>query len=256
MNLISLPSLPRTLRSVAFAFIGACSLLVAPSAFSRPGEVDDTDTLEKGHTEYEAGVEYEQKRHESETVIAPAITRGLTEWMEVELGLDYVIAVADDEPRRETFLPAAKFKAKFWHSSDDSRSLAFAAKIAFPVEVLGPAESDDPEGSAGIFFTQEHGAWQFDADLGYGYRGAWHTGEDDKWIAGVDARYQVSSKWQICLETIVEQGDHAHAPPTALVDAGAKYYIKDSVTIDLLVGTGIGRDSVALKLTSGVQWEF
>ncbi len=246
----------RPRRAVVFAGLALGSLLFSPVGFAGPGEVDDTDTAEVGHFELESGIEYEQAADGRETVIAPAITYGLVDGVEVELGLDYAFESADGEPDTETFLPAAQFKAKFWKSTDGSRSLGFKGKIAFPMRMRGPADAEDPEGYARLLFTEEHGAWQFDANLGYGYHGAWHRDDDDKVTAGVDVRYRVTPRCQVMLETVAERGDHPDAHVTGLVNLGTKYSMTDRMKLECLVGTGVGRESVQLRLVSTLKWEF
>ena len=43
---------------------------------------------------------------------------------------------------------------------------------------------------------------------------------------------------------------------TELVDAAVKYRIRDGLKVDLLVGTGVGRDAIELRVVTGIKWEF
>lgn len=231
-------------------------LFAAGVAQARPTEVDDTDTLEKGLTEIENGIEFEQTPDGTETVITPAVTYGLTDRLEVELGLDYVFETPDGEPGVERWKPAAKFKTKFWKSATGDLSLAFKGKVAFPITTRGPDGDEDAEGYARLLATKLAGPWQYDFNLGYKYRGAWNSDDNDKYTAGLGVRYKVNPKWQLLSEVVGELADKDEAHPKAIVDFAVKYTIRDGLKTDFLVGTGVGRDAVELRLVTGIKWEF
>ncbi|MEO6874886.1 MAG: transporter [Opitutaceae bacterium] len=242
----------RIWRGGMFAFC----IMLAISAGARPTETDDTDTLEKGLVEIESGVEFEQAADGHEFVLTPAITYGLTNRLEVELGLDHVWEYPLDEPAAQIWKPAAKFKVKFWTAADGNLSLAFKGKIAFPVTVRGPVGSDDPEGYVRLLMTKLAGAWQYDLNVGYKYEGAWQVGGDDKFNAGAAVRYKVNAGWQVLAEVYAAIPGHQFSGSTALADIAVKYRIRDGLKVDLLVGTGLGRDAIDLRVVAGLKWEF
>lgn len=240
----------------------ACALLAGGGMLSwaplqaRPTEVDDTDTLEKGRTEIESGTEFERAMDGQETVITPAVTYGLTDRFEAELGLDYVFSSPDGEAASETWKPAAKFKTKLWRSDSGGLSLALKGKLALPATTHGPKRSEAPEGYARLLVTRQAGPWEYDVNLGYKYRGAWNSSGNDKYTAGTSVRYKVSSKWQLLSELVGELPDKPGGRATALVDAAVKYTVRDGLKVDFLIGTGIGHGALELRLVSGVKWEF
>lgn len=242
-------------RLVLGGFVGLF-LVLATLGRARPIETDDTDTLEAGLTEIENGVEFEQAPDGHEVVVTPAVTYGLAKNLEVELGLDYVFENPDDEPVSQTWKPAAKFKTKFWSSVDGNLSLAFKGKVAFPITTSGPEGSNDPEGYARLLATKLAGPWQYDFNFGYKYRGAWNSGGNDRYNVGTAVRYKVSTDWQLLAEIYAEIPDRHTAGSKALVDAAVKYRIRDGLKVDLLVGTGVGRDAIELRVVTGIKWEF
>ncbi len=252
---LSRPNAARHLRLACAILVGSGMLSWVPLQ-ARPTEVDDTDTLGKGLTEIESGIEFERAMRGKETVITPAATYGLTDRFEVELGLDYVFSSPDGEAASETWKPAAKFKTKLWRSDSGGLSLAFKGKLALPVTTHGPKGSEAPEGYARLLGTRLAGPWEYDVNLGYKYRGAWDSGGNDKYTAGTSVRYKVSSKWQLLSELVGELPDKPGGRAIALVDAAVKYTVRDGLKVDFLIGTGIGRDALELRVVSGVKWEF
>ena len=106
------------------------------------------------------------------------------------------------------------------------------------------------------FGTKLAGAWQYDFNLGYKYRGAWNADGTDKYTSGAGIRYKINSKWQLLSEMVTELQDKAGAYAKALVDAAIKYTVREGLKVDFLVGTGLGCDAIELRLVSGIKWEF
>lgn len=236
---------------------GIIFLALALSGGARPTATQDTGTAEFKHWESEIGFEYEAAPDGREFVIAPAFTYGLTERLETEISWDYTLESPDGEPSARQLLTAFEFKERFWApAGEDGPSAGVKGKFALPANVSGPPGGTDPEGYVKFIYSRPSGAIEMNYNLGYKYRGAWSAGDNDKFFAGICLRYRPAPKWQWMAEVYADIPERRSHECTGVVAAGFKYKVRDGLKGDLLIGTGLGRDSSRLRVSCGLVWEL
>jgi hypothetical protein len=238
------------------ALAGLALLLLAAEGSARPTATQDTGTADFRHWEAEIGFESEEAPDGREFVIAPAFTYGLTPRLETELSWDYALESPAGEPASRRLLTAFEFKARFWEAGEDGPSAGVKGKFAVPANVSGPSGPADPEGYVKFIYTRPLGAAALDGNLGYKYRGAWSAGGNDKFFAGVGARYRTGPRWQWIGEVFAEIPERHGRDTIGVVAAGWKWRLRERIKADLLVGTGLGHAAPRLQASTGVVWEL
>lgn len=230
---------------------------LATNASARPTATEDTGTAEYRHWETEIGFEFEDAPGEREFVIAPAFAYGMTPRLETELSWDYVLASADGEPSTRQLVTAFEFKGRFWEpAGEDGPSAGVKGKFAVPANVSGPRGSTDPEGYLKFIYAQPSGAAEMNYNLGYKYHGAWNSGGNDTFFAGIGFRYRTGPRWQWLGEMFAEVPDHRLHETTGVAAAGFKWRVKEGLKADLLLGTGLGPGTARLRVACGLTWEL
>ena len=240
------------------AGLGLAGFLALPAnVYGRPTATQDTGTAEYRHWESEIGFEYEDASDGREFVMAPAFTYGMTERLETELSWDYTLESPAGEPASRQLLTAFEFKERFWApKGEDGPSAGVKGKFAVPANVSGPHGSTDPEGYVKFIYARPSGAAEMDYNLGYKYTGAWGSGANDSFFAGMCLRYKTGPRWQWLSEVYADIPERHGADVTGVAAAGFKCRVRKDMKADLLVGTGLGRDTPRLRLSCGLVWEL
>ncbi len=233
------------------------SVLLGPSSgYGRPTETDDTSITQVGRWRTEQGVDYERTSDGWEWAIAPSFAYSPTKRLEAKVGWGYVFENPDEASAIETLKTAFEVKSKLWQAANGGLSWGLKGKISFPSSMRGPQGANDPEGYLKLLVTRPVGPAQYDFNFAYQYDGGWEAGDNDAYFVSTAFRFKVSTKWQLLAEIFAEIPSQRSGDTTGVVAAGCKYTIRDRLKADLLIGTGLGRDSARLRVACGCAWEL
>ncbi|MCC6580773.1 MAG: transporter [Phycisphaeraceae bacterium] len=241
------------------AMLGAM-LLAMPVWAGRPLETDDSDPVEQGHFEVEAGFAYERDGHDNHYEAPMGLTFGLLPRMEIGVGFGGVMEQRESDSRNVESFSDIELGGKLKLLDQDTAwfDQAVAASVNLPL-----ADDEDDLGSGYVDYDVswiaqrtlgEKTALLF--NLGYTWVGEDDADEDtDVLHYGPAVTYDLTDKLQpvaeLLFETPVEGGKTA-----AGFNVGVRYMLTDAVTLDAAIGGHVAGDWPDLLVTTGLTWGF
>jgi len=215
---------------------------------SRPLSVDDAGTVDLGIYETEVGIGYlRDKEKNGETEISLAIKHGLTERMDLGVFLPHVITNPKGESG-ERGMGDAELVAKFNLAREGDRIPGFSVTLGI---IMDTGEENKGIGSGEINYvfnsilSKELQFIILHGNLGYTAKGKTAS-------LGIALEYPVDERLNLVAELTGE--NKSDSPIEALI--GASFSVRESLTLDFGIGTGLNDFSSRLNLTGGLTLSF
>jgi len=219
-------------------------------AFTRPLDTDDTGIVAPGEWELEGGIDLVRTAQAESWVFTPVLAYGIHDRLQVDFGCDYLVEIGETGDLASRSLnPSLQFKTVLWNSIDSDLSFGLKGNMGWPMKLSGAAENLERHGHLRLLATKVLGATELDFNAGYDFTGAWGGG-GDAWIASIGFRHTVSTALSWVGE-IFSTIPEPRGPAQGLVAVGASFAGWEHLTIDALLGTGVGRESPDLRVVIG-----
>lgn len=227
------------------------------SAFAgRPLSTEDTGTVGKGAFEVEVGVDYLRYENDDEE-ISPglALTYGLTDNLDIGLGVPFLFLRPDDGPDEEGLSDLELcLKYGFLEEAERYPSLALVGFVTLPTgdvdKGLGAGNSD-----MGILLVASKDLCDmtFHCNLGYQYVGSGQP--NDVFLYGAAFERPLNEKWTLVGEIV---GETSAAPDAVNCLLGVTYEVKENLVLDFGVSYDLAdeEDSPDYGLTMGATFCF
>lgn len=247
----------RTLCALSLAWVGLLVLPV-PVEAGRPLAVEDAETVGKGKTELELGLDHaRQESGDRETTLSGVLTYGLTERLDLALEVP-ILFMRPEEGGDEAGLGDVELhgKVRFLAEGDAWPALALVGAVKFSTgserRGLGSGATD---GGVTLVATKGLGPVTAHANLGYTVIGA--SGADDVVSYGLAAEVAVLKPLSLVGELVGETNSDPEAKADPLdLRVGLTYALRETITVDGAVSIGLTRASPDYVLTVGVTIRF
>ena len=221
---------------------------------NRPGNVDDAYVIDKGTGYLAFGYAYAKDSDSTNNYEIPVNAGyGLTDSLEITLGVPY-IKIDPDNERSEKGMGdlAIRPELVILKESDSVPQMSMALTIKFDT---GSDEIGSDTTDYGLFLnvSKEFGKTKLHGNAGYSFL----ENSDDSIFLGGAFEYSISDSLtlmgEIWTETPIDSSDD---DKVAEILGGATYDISDTITLDFGIGTGLHKENIDLRYTTGVTYNF
>ena len=248
--------------TVAVLFAG---LLFSGSAFAfHPLITDDTGTQGKGKFQFEVNGQYSHNRAngvtEKETEVAAALTYGITDHIDIAVGVPYKFLSAKEGENKISHdgVSDAELDLKWQFYEHEGLSFALKPGVTFPT-------GDDDKGlgtgrtTYHLFFitSKEVKPWAFHVNLGYIRNENKADERKDIWHASLATEVEVSHSVKLVADIGVEKNpDRASSTNPAFILGGAIFTVSKSIDLDLGIKGGLNKAEPDYTILAGITIKF
>ena len=263
---------PKPVRLHAAASLALLVLagFCAPALAFQPLVTDDTGTQGAGGNQLEFSLNQDREeaagKVERSHSLPIVFTRGLSETLDVYVGLSYARVHSDADDSSGSANPSVGAKWRFYENDNSKTSLALKPEILFPVSSgresagLGTGRTS---GSATFIVTQEvpFGAVHFNAGVGRDrYRDIASNPDTTTTRASIAPVWDLNEQWKLALDLGTESAHAAGARVrTNYVELGAIYAPNKDLDFAFGIMRASDNDDPGASIdtvTAGVTWRF
>lgn len=251
-------------------FLCLVFMMMAGSArAAHPLITDDTGTQGKGKFQLEVTAQYDWDRENIEGVLvkaegaeaAAALSYGIADNVDLVLALPYLwgktkednMTAYDENGAGDTVL-----EVKMRFVEKEGFSLALKPGVSFPT---GNDNKGLGTGTLGghlfLIASQEIGAWELHANLGYIRNENDADERKDIWHASFAATWEIMENLKLAANAGIERNpdDQAKYDPAFLI-GGIIYSINENIDIDLGVKYGLNKPETDISAMAGLAFRF
>jgi len=246
-------------RGTSAALVVTALVFVRPALAVVPLTIDDAEAVDWGHYQLNAGWQVAHTASSDLHVLPVNPVVGIASHAELGATLGYAwrdgrgVTPSQDDVDAIADL-AIRTKWELGTHADDRLNLSVAVELDVPTgsahRGLGTGHVDV---GAVFIATRTWDSTSFDWNVGYFVVDAGGTSiSDDAWLVGQAVRHQVSDRWTAIGEAYGVLPHTDGGAHTGFFDAGLQFQVTDHVTLSVLVGTAVGRDSPDFTSTLSV----
>jgi Putative MetA-pathway of phenol degradation len=237
------------------------TLLLLPGAALAvaPLVVDDADTVDFGHLQFNSGLQFSRTASVNSYgyLVSPVLGIASRGEFGATFGYQWQNGDGDGTDGISDLILETKWRLVGTATNLFKLSMRFDLKLPTASGQFGPG-TDETDTDIFLIATRNWGNTYLDWNIGYtAVDVAQGNFKGDRWFLGQAVRHQLNSHWNLIGDAYVTFSQGATGTPANFnFEGGVQYNLRENFLLSVLAGSAVGSDSSDLTGYVGFTWTF